>query len=794
MIRNYLKIAWRNLVRNLGYSLINIGGLAIGMTVAILIALWVHDEVTYNQNFSNHKSIAQVVVRGENTSGPFVLRSTAPPFANEIRQLYGNNFKHVVMSSRPSREILTFGDQVISKTGYYFEPGVGDMLSLKMLTGSRHAIVSKEAILLSASTAKALFKDKDALNQQIRLDDNINLTVTGVYEDMPENTNFSDMSFIANWDLYVSNNPWIKRDDWRQNGFLTFVQLAEHADFESASNKIKNIRLDHASPEDAVLKFSVFLHPMDNWRLYSDLEHGGGRISIVILYATIGTFVLLLACINFMNLSTARSEKRAKEVGIRKSMGSFRSQLIYQFFSESFLIVAMGFLISLFLVKLLLPFFNEIAEKNITLLWTYPNFWLVALGFILMTGVISGSYPALYLSSFQPIKVLKGTFRAQGRSATLPRKILVVLQFTVSICLIVGVMVVNRQIQYAKDRPAGYNKDRLISVKVSTPEVHNHVEAIRNELIKSGYVNELAESLNPVTTVGFVLNGYDWIGTGPDLQSGFPTVYVSHEYGKTLGWEFIEGRDFSKEFASDTAALVLNETAVKYMGLKDPIGKTIRSTIFDKTKTFTVIGVIKDMLMESPYYAVRKTIYMLNKDGGNFINVRVSSGVDIQEAIAKMGSVFKKYNSEHPFEYSFVDEEFDRKFGEEETIRKVASMFAGLAIFISCLGILGLASFVAEQRTKEIGIRKVLGASAVRLWRMLSKDFVILVTISLLIAIPLSWYFMNNWLQQFEYKTDITMSIFAIAGCSALLITLATVSFQSIKAALTNPVKSLRSE
>ena len=793
MIRNYLKIGWRYIARNPGYSFINIGGLAVGMTVAILIALWVHDEVTYNHNFSNHKSIARVMVRGENSSGPFVQWSTSPPFANEIRQLYGRDFRHVLMSSRPSEEVLAFGDQVISKTGYYFEPGPVDMFSLKMLQGSPQGLSGK-GILLSESTANSLFKDKNVLNQLIILNNSITLKVSGVYEDVPENCDFKDMGFIASWDLYVSNNSWIRQDDWRQNGFFTFVQLAENTDFESASNKIKNIRLDHATPEDKVFKYAVFLHPMDKWRLYSDLEHGGGRISTVRLYTAIGISVLLLACINYMNLSTARSEKRAKEVGIRKSIGSFRLQLIYQFCTESLLVVTTAFLMSILLVKLLLPSFNEIAEKDITLLWTYGNFWLAAIIFVLLTTVVSASYPALYLSSFLPIEVLKGTFRARGRAATLPRKVLVVLQFTVSVSLVVGVMIVNKQVQHAKDRPVGYNKDRLISVKASSAEIHNHIDAIRDELVRTGYVSDVAESLNPVTTVAFVMNGYDWNGDGPDLQSGFPTVWVSHEYGKTLGWKFIEGRDFSRDFASDTAAMILNETAVKYMGLKDPVGKTIRWTVFDKTKTFTVIGVIQDMLMESPYYPVRKTIYMLDTGPGNLANVRISPAVNVRDAVTKIESVFRKYNSANPFEYSFVDDEFDRKFGEEETIRKLASIFAGLAIFISCLGILGLSAFVAEQRTKEIGIRKVLGASIIQLWRILSKDFLTLVTLSLLLSIPLSWYFMSQWLEQFEYRTEITWSIFVMAGAGGLSITLATVSFQSLKASLANPVKSLRAE
>ena len=429
-----------------------------------------------------------------------------------------------------------------------------------------------------------------------------------------------------------------------------------------------------------------------------------------------------------------------------------------------------------------------------TMMWANEYFWLASFVFMIITGVVSGSYPALYLSSFQPIKVLKGTFHSLGRTATLPRKVLVVLQFTISISLIVGVMVVNRQIQHARHRPVGYDKERLLSVKVSNDVIHNRIDAVADELVKSGYVTEVAESLNPVTMVGFVMNGYDWTGTGPDLQSGFPTVYVSHNYGKAVGWQFIGGRDFSKDIASDTAAIVLNEAALKYMNLTNPIGKTIRWTIFDKTKTFTVIGVIRDMLMESPYYAIRKTIYMLDTDRENFVNVRMAENVGVQKAVAEVESVFKKFNPAVPFEFSFVEEEFDRKFGEEENIRELGSVFAGLAIFISCLGIFGLASFVAAQRTKEIGIRKVLGASVARIWRMLAADFVILVSISILISIPVTWYLMTDWLQRFEYRTELSWSIFLYASSATLLITLATVSFQSVKAALANPVGSLKSE
>jgi putative ABC transport system permease protein len=529
---------------------------------------------------------------------------------------------------------------------------------------------------------------------------------------------------------------------------------------------------------------------MNKWHLYSDFKDGintGGAISNVWLFGIIGLFVLLLACINFMNLSTARSEKRSKEVGIRKSVGSRRGQLIIQFFSESVMMSVFAFCAALILVMLILPSFNVIADKKLSILWADPVFWLIGIGFSVVTGLFAGLYPALFLSSFQPVKVLKGTFKA-GRFASLPRKVLVVTQFTISITLIIGTMVVYKQIDHGQNRPMGYNTDGLISVSINEERL-KHFEAIRTELKNTGAIVEMAESDSPTTEDWNTSSGFDWEGKDPNLGVAFPNNAVSHDYGKTIGWEIKEGRDFSRDFASDSSSFILNESAAKFIGLKDPVGKVIRW----EGRPYTVIGVVKDMLVQSPYRPVRPSLFHLSTNHNVFI-LKVDPEMSVRDALGKIETVFRKHNPSAPFQADFADEEFARKFGNEKRIGTLAAFFAILAILISCLGLFGLASFVAEQRTKEIGIRKILGASVANLWQMLSKDFVALVILSCLISIPIAYYYLNNWLQAYEYRTDIPWWIFAIAGSGALIITLLTVSFQAVKAALMNPVNSLRSE
>ncbi|HZB14295.1 MAG TPA: ABC transporter permease [Chryseolinea sp.] len=794
MIKSYFKIAWRNVLKNKIYSLINIGGLAVGMGVAILIALWVYDELTFDKFHPNYDRIAQVM-QHQTWNGEIGTQEANPAaLGEEIRNVYGNDFSHVLQASWNYNHTLTYGEKMFLKPGCYFEPGITDMLSLKMIHGTRDGLKEMNSILLSESVAKTYFNNDDPIGKIFRVDNEVDVKVTGVFEDFPYNSSFREMTFILPWSLYLSQNKWVREmeDPWDSNFTRTFAMIDDQADMEKVSAKIKDVKLNKVRPEGRRYNPAIFLHPMSKWHLYSDFKNGvntGGQIDNVLLFATIGIFVLILACINFMNLSTARSEKRAKEVGIRKAIGSVRKQLITQFFSESMLIAALAFLFSILLVLLILPYFNSVADKKISLPWASLLFWIMGLSFSLITGMFAGLYPALFLSSFQPVKVLKGTFRV-GRYASIPRKVLVVLQFTISITLIIGTMVVYKQINHAQNRPIGYSKDGLVSIPVTGP-IHEHFDAVRTELINAGAIVEMAESGSPTTAVYNTNGGFNWEGKDPNQAVDFPNNAVSVDYGKTIGWELVEGRDFSRDFASDSNAFVINEAAVKFIGFKgNPVGQVIH---WDETP-FTVIGVVKDLLVQSPYQPVRASLWHLGDGMQNVFLLRVNPRSSVKDAVGKIEEVFKRINPASPFDASFVDEEYARKFSNEKRIGELATFFAILAVFISCLGLFGLASFVAEQRTKEIGIRKVLGASVSNLWRMLSQDFVVLVIISSFLAVPFAYYFISDWLKQFEYRTDLSWWVFIISVLGAIIITLLTVSYQAIKASLMNPVKSLRTE
>jgi len=798
MIRNYFKIALRNLNKNKGYSAINIGGLAAGLAIAMLIGLWVHDEFSFDKYHQNYDRIAKVMqtvtVEGVQYHGEYM----PAPLGNELRTQYADDFKYVVMSSFNDEHILAYGDKKFTKTGNYISPEAPHMLSLKMLQGTRAGLKEQNSIMLSEGVAQVLFGAENPLGKIVKLDNAMNLKVTGVYEDLPYNTEFRDLTFIAPWDLYVATQNWVKvaleGEQWDNNSWQILAQLNPNSTFESVSRKIEGVKLKHA-PHTAYLKPALFLHPMEKWHLYSTWDISGNvtaRIQYVWLFSIIGAFVLLLASINFMNLSTARSEKRAKEVGIRKAIGSLRGQLIWQFLSESLLVVAFAFVLSIWLVVLLLPAFNALADKQISFLWTSPAFWLTGIAFCLITGLISGSYPALYLSSFQPIKVLKGTFTL-GRFSTMPRKVLVVLQFTVSVTLIIGTIIVYRQIQHAKNRPIGYDRSGLINVEINTPELRTQYNVLRRSLLETGAVVEMSTSSTPPTHTSFNNGGFEWEGKDPNFKDNFSTVAVTHDFGKTVGWQFVDGRDFSRSFSTDSTGMVMNEAALKYMGFKKPsdmIGKYMKWN----GVTFTVVGVIKDMLMDSPFKPVEPALFMVNYGWANVINIKLSPVLPARESLDKVEAVFRKLNPGSPFDFRFADDQFEKKFSTEERIAKLASVFASLAVMISCLGLFGLASFTAEQRTKEIGVRKVLGASLPNLLALLSKDFMLLVTISCFISAPLAWYLLNRWLLSYEYHTEISWWIFVLTTFGALAITLLTVSYQAIRAALLDPVKSLKTE
>ena len=790
MFKNYLKTAVRYLKNNKSHSFINISGLAVGMAVAILIGLWIFDELSFNKNFTNYDRIGQLW-QFVNFTGEKASYSVMPvPLAAELRDKYPD-FKQVSLTMGRTL-IMGTGERKLSVAGDYAEADFAKIMSLKMTSGVEYSNSDVNSMVISATLAKKLFNSKDPLGQPVKLNNKETVRITGVYEDFPMNSAFNDVSFLINWQLIYIMEDWTKnsQQEWDNNSFGIYVQLKEGASFKNVSDKIKDIRMKRSGPPPYKPEF--FIHPMSKWHLYSDFKNGvneGGLIQFVWLFGIIGVFVLLLACINFMNLSTARSEKRAKEVGIRKTIGSLRRQLVLQFFSESLTIAHISFILAIIFAQIALPFFNKVSGKEMSILWTNPVFWILGLGFSFFTGLIAGSYPAIYLSSFNPAKVLKGTFKV-GRFAAIPRKVLVVIQFTVSVILIIGTIVVFRQIQFAKNRPVGYDRNGLIQIDMNTPDLNGHYESLRNDLLETGAVYDFAESSGEITGQSGGTTAISWRTKSQDEHPLLMSNSVTLDYGRTIGWQLAQGRDFSRAFNTDTASMILNEAALKIIKIKSPLHEMINW----KGKDYKVIGVIRDMVKESPFANVNASFFVMNPAAVNTIQIRLMPQINQANALSKIGDVFKKYNPESPFSYSFVDEDYGRKFADEERIGKLAAFFTTLAIFISCLGLFGVASFVAEQRTKEIGVRKVLGASVFNLWGLVSKEFVMLVFISLLIAIPTSYYFLHRWLENYTYKASLSWWIFIAAGGGALLITILTVSYQGLRAALTNPVRSLRTE
>jgi putative ABC transport system permease protein len=801
MIRNFFIVAWRNLLRNRTSSLINIGGLAVGLAVAIVLGLWVRDEVTFDQYFKNYNRIAQVMQQ-QTTSGQISTQGGISfPMGRELQTSYRSDFTHIVMSSYASDHIMATGNEHFDQFGIFMDKEAPEMFSLKMKEGNYTSLSDPHAVIISQNAAKAMFGNREALHQLLRIDNKLDVQVTGVYEDLSLNTTLYGIHFIGTWDLYKNSEQWIIHADlqnqWDNNSFQLFVQLAPNADIASVNKRIINSKQDHVAPEDKIYQTKIFLNPMSDWHLRSNWDSNGnsvgGLIIYVRLFVIIGIFVLLLACINFMNLSTARSEKRAKEIGIRKTIGSLRWQIVGQFYAESLLVVLISFAFSIFLVELSLPFFNSIAGKNIHIPYNSSSFWIAAMIFAGISGLIAGSYPAAYLSSFDPVRVLKGTYKV-GKLAALPRKVLVILQFAISVALAIGTIVVYKQVQYSKDRPIGYDNNGIMTVMMKTPDFYGKFGVLQDELKKSGAVTEFAEAAGAVTNPVSINNGFSWPGIQPGEGVDFVTISVTPDYGRTVNWHIKKGRDFSRDYVTDSSAILLNETAVKVMGLKDPIGTMIHWGTGPDSKEYHVVGVVRDMVMASPFAPVQQAIFFMDYKNVNCILMKINPKQSIASSVPKIEAVFKKIIPSVPFDYTFADTDFATKYAVEERIGKLSSVFAALAIFISCLGLFGLVAFVTEQRTKEIGMRKLLGASAAGLWLLLSREFIVLVGISLLAAIPVSYYFMQNWLLNYSYRTSISPWIFAAAAAGALFITLLTVSYLAARAAMASPVRSLRAE
>ena len=794
MIKNYLKIAWRNMLNNKVYSVLNIVGLAAGMAVALLIALWVVNEYSYDKFLPGYKSLYQVELNFTDPhEGEHTQQAVSLPIADVLRKQYPE-VKYVAEADWMGQHDLLVG----SKKLYMSGAGVGSdflkMFQYPLVKGNMNSVLTDPfSIILTESTARALFGDTDPMEKLVRIDNQYNLKVTGVMKDVPKNSSLQ-FNYLFPFSFNEQTQSWMKgaRTTYYNNSFQLFVQLRPGVNYAQLAPKIKNIVYDGGEKMRPV-KPVVLLHPLKDWHLYGEFKNGkeaGGFIDYVRMFSIIGILVLLIACINFMNLSTARSEKRAREVGVRKAIGSQRRDLIFQFLTESVLITFVSFLLAVLLVQLALPSFNTLTGGAVVIPYGSAIFWVIMIAYVVFTGVMAGSRPAFYLSSFNPVKVLKGSIQI-GKAAALPRKILVVLQFSCSIALIISTVIVYQQIHFAKDRPTGYNSARLVVTDMSGDLTTNY-NALKNDLLHSGMVESVAAASSPVTDV-YMHTGIDkWPGQGAgELGINVAGISVSNNYFKAVGMKLLEGHDFAADWGVDTSNIIINEAAVKRMGLKNPINQLIT---YDNIKgPARIIGVVKNALMESPFTPVEPTVFNHGR-GGSFVIYRLSANVQPHDAIDKITKIFDAYNPAYPYIYQFVDDQYNQKFNLEVLVGKLAGVFAGLAIFISCLGLFGLAAYVAEQRTKEIGIRKVLGASIGQVWALLSMDFIILVMISCVIASPIALYFLHGWLQKYDYRISIGPGVFVLSAVTALIITLVTISFQAIKAALTNPVKSLRSE
>ncbi len=798
MYKSYFKIGWRNLYNNKGYSIINIGGLAMGMSIAIIIALLIEDELSFNKYHKNYDRVGQIYYHKRWNNEIATPNYLPTGMGTLLASDFSNHFERVaMMRARAEDHIVAIDDKKFTQQGYFTQQQGPEIFTLNMLEGTRDALKDLRSIFLSRSLAEKLFPGQDALNQIVSFDAKWELKVTGVYEDLPLNSEFHDASFFATLDLWLEG--FSNLNVWDNYNIFVFVQLRDDASFENASEAINTTMISHVPPDAKAANPRPFVLPMKDWRLNSQFWNGiqvkkSYRAKRIQYYGIIGCFVLVLACINFMNLTTARSEKRAKEVGIRKTIGSYRSQLVRQFYIESFLVAVLSFIFSMLMVAASLPFFSGLMERNLTLPFGEPLFWIAAIIFITITGLLAGSYPALYLSSFNPVKVLKGTFKA-GRLASVPRRVLVTLQFAISMMIIIGTVVIYKQIQFGKDRPVGYSREGLLSLHPRSPYFRGKYDALRAELKKTGVVEEIAESDYSITSTLGWNGGFEWAGKDKNSDDpGFNINMVTYEYGKTIGWDFVVGRDFSREFASDETGVVINRSAQKLMGLENPVGETLIRNSDGKLYNFKILGVINDVVKGRPFEDTDPCLYFLSQSTMGWLYIRLNPNVSAPEALPKIQKVFTDLVPGAPFDYTFADDDYDAKFTNEKRIGTMAGIFSGLAIFISCLGLFGLASFVAEQRTKEIGIRKVMGASVLSVWTLLSKDFLFLVVLSSVIALPLANNVMSDWLETYDYHTTISWSVFAFTTGGLIFITLLTVSYQAVSAAISNPVKSLRSE
>lgn len=796
MIKHNFKISFRQMLRNKVYSFINISGLAMGLVVAMLIGLWVQDELAFNKYHSTYESTYQLLRHENNGDERHTNSSLVTAMGTYISTNYPDMVERTVISrARLQNRVISNGEDKFRQVGHFMQEGAPAMLGLEMIRGTQDGLSDVRSILLSESFAKRLFGDEDPMNKMVKMDAGTDLLVTGVYKDIPNNSKFSEGKYLARVELVVGPDDM---NSWGNYNVDIYLQLKPNVNSATLGKLINEAFQPNLNDYARETEMEFFLHPMKDWHLNSEWKNGlpvtSQAMNFVWLYGTIGLFVLILACINFMNLSTARSEKRAKEVGIRKTLGSLRKQLIAQFYIESFLYSVLAFGLSLILLFALLPWFNSVSGKAISAPFQSTQFWLLTSGFVLMTSLLSGSYPAFYLSSFKPIKALKGALTG-GKRASIPRKVLVVFQFTISIALIIGTITVNNQIQTARERPVGYSPKGMLSIRPASPNVMSKRKIIKDEILKTGMAVAVGNSNYPVTSTLGWNPGFTWEGMDPSFTKSFNTISISQGYGDAVGFKFIGGRDFSEKFESDNKAIIINRSAMEAMKLENPIGTVVTyNPNWREPRNYTIIGVVEDMVKGSPFDETSLSVMFLDEGYMQWLYIRLNPEVSASVSIPAIEKVYSEIFPEAPFDYTFADDDFNAKFEAEQRISSLAQFFSILAVFISCLGLFGLTSYMAEQRAKEIGIRKVLGASVISLWKLLSKDFAMLVLLACIISIPISYSVLDGWLAGYAVKTELYWWIFALGGLGGLLITVITVSFQALKSAFANPITRLRSE
>ena len=788
MFKSFVHTAFRNLQKNKAFSFLNIFGLAIGIACASLILLWVQDELTFNHNYLNSNNLYTVYENQTYNGKVSTFRATPGPFAQAVvAEIPG--IKAAARTNGEVTEPFSLGDKAINVPGSFADRELVRMLGLSFIYGeSQQVLHNINEIVIDQSMAEKFFGGTDPVGKSIRFENKEDLKVTGVFKDLPLNSTFQFHWLIP---LAKIDHKETWQTAWGANWLRTYIELGPNANLASINAKLEHYLVAKTGIKD--FKTTCFLFAMNDWNLHNNFTDGkmdGGRITYVRLFTLIAWIILLIACINFMNLSTARSEQRAKEVGVRKVMGAGKGKLIGQFIAEALLMSFISVQVALGIIYVALPSFNLLVEKRLAVDLFQPLHiaYLFAIGTIV--GVVAGSYPAFYLSSFNPIAVLKSIRIKSGAWSGFVRQGLVVMQFTASIILIIATIIIYQQIQHVKDRDLGFSKNSLIYV-ATQGNIVDHFAAINSELKQTGLVDNMALSDSPILEIGNNTDNYSWQGKETSHNPLINRENVNAQFIPTMGIKMAAGRNFYDDPKQDSTNVIINEAFAKEMGNEGRVGGILRDG--DK-KAFTIVGIMKDYLFNDMYTPGSPLLIYNQPKGTSILTIRLKDGLNPANTLAKVGNIIKKDNPGYPFDYTFVNDDFNRLFKIESLTGKLASVFAVLAVFISCLGLFGLAAYTAERRIKEIGIRKVLGASVTGLAGLLSKDFIKLVGIACLIAFPLAYVWIDKWLVGYQYRVDINWIIFLAAGLAAMLIALTTVSFQAVKAALMNPVKSLRSE